>query len=142
MKKEPITTKLFGWHIYFSHRRLRLMPPSPRRGNHLARRLRELRNRRFRRTHGHCEICGNPSEKETMQLHHILPYGEFPNLGQKRWNLLLLCPRCHYLIHKNPVEQVAQMQRVAHQHGIDLSHEFHAIASRRWQEKQQKGGAL
>lgn len=143
MKHEPFTTKLLGWHIYVSHRRLRLMPPAQGRGNHIGRRLRELRNQRYRRTAGRCEACGTAHEKETMQMHHILPYGEFPRLAQKKWNLLLLCPRCHYIIHKNPVEQMAHMQRVAVAHGIDLASEYKAVADRRWQEKQtEKGGTL
>lgn len=142
MRSEPFTAKLLGWHIYVSRLRLRLMPPATGRGRRIAFRLRELRNRRYNRRRGHCEICGETFGKEVMQMHHILPFREFPSLAQKHWNLLMLCPCCHFRIHKNPIEAVGHMQRVARKYNIDIDSGFRSSAMRRWSElHEQKGGA-
>lgn len=143
MKPKTLNLKAFGWHIYVSRERLRFAPVSNRRGNGLARRLREIRNQRFHRTHGCCESCGKPGEKESMQLHHIFPFYEFPNLAQKKWNLLLLCPRCHFLAHHNLVLQMELMRCVARRRNINLDREFNHASAILWKEKQEgKGVAL
>ena len=106
----------FGWNIYLSRERLRLMTVSNNRGNGLARRLRELRNRRWNKRHGQCELCGQPYEKEVMSIHHILPYADFPQLATRRWNL----------------------EHTARQHGINLEQAYHQTALRRWEDKETK----
>ena len=141
MNPKTIKWKLFGWHLYASRERLRFMPISNNRGNGLSRRLRELRNRRFNRKHGCCEQCGQQFDKASFQMHHILPLSEFPNFAKKTWNLMMLCPRCHYIMHNDFTQQMQLMQKTAQQHGINLQREFHTAATRRWNEKQ-KGGAL
>ena len=129
----------FGWNIYLSRERLRLMPVSNNRGNGLARRLRELRNRRWNKRHGQCELCGNVLPKESMSLHHILPYADFPSFAKTHWNLLMLCPRCHFLLHTNLLQQTRLMEHTARQHGINLEQVYHQAALTRWEAKQQKG---
>lgn len=129
----------FGWNIYLSRERLRLVPVSKQRGNGLARRLRELRNRRWNKRHGQCELCGQPYEKEVMSIHHILPYADFPQLATRRWNLLMLCPCCHFLIHQDILQQTRLMEQTARQHGINLEKVYHQAALSRWTAKQQKG---
>lgn len=140
MKPKTYNLKAFGWHIYASRERLRFAPMSNQRGNGLARRLRELRNNRYKKKHGCCELCGQPHEKSAMSLHHILPFGEFPNLSTRKWNLLMLCPRCHFVVHVNLFAQVRLMERTARQHGIDLEREYQRAAAQRWTEKQEKKG--
>lgn len=132
----------FGWNIYLSRERLRLMPVSNGRGNGLARRIRELRNRRWNKRKGRCELCGNVSPKESMSLHHILPYAEFPAFAKTHWNLLMLCPCCHFLIHHDLPRQTRLMEQTARQHGINLEYEYSHVAVQRWTEKQMKKGAI
>ena len=83
-------------------------------------RLAMLRNRLYRRNSGCCEMCHQHFEKGDMQMHHILPFAVFPELARKKWNVTMLCPRCHYLIHHNPVREMQAMQYVASQHGVNL----------------------
>ena len=135
--------KFFGWHLYASREKLRLVPVNNCRGNGLSRRIKELRNRRYRQRRGCCEQCGQAYDKAAFQMHHILPFHEFPGLARKAWNMIMLCPRCHYILHSDVTQQMVIMQRVAREHGINLQQEFHAAAARCWQEKQaRKGGAL
>lgn len=139
MKPLHCHLQAFGWNIYLSRERLRIMPVSNSRGNRLARRLRELRNRRWNKRHGQCELCGNVLPKESMSLHHILPYADFPLLATRRWNLLMLCPCCHFLIHQDLPRQTHLMEHTARQHGINLEQVYHQTALSRWEAKQQKG---
>ena len=132
----------FGWNIYLSRERLRIMPVSNKRGNGLARWLRELRNRRWNKRLGHCELCGNVLPKESMSLHHILPYADFPLLATRRWNLLMLCPCCHFLVHQDLPRQTRLMERTARQHGINLEQVYRQTALSRWEAKQTKKGAI
>ena len=141
MKPLHCHLQAFGWNIYLSRERLRIMPVSNNRGNRLARRLRELRNRRWNKRHGQCELCGNVLPKESMSLHHILPYAEFPLLATRRWNLLMLCPCCHFLIHQDLPRQTHIMEHTARQHGINLEQVYHQAALSRWEAKQTKKGA-
>lgn len=134
--------RFLGYHLYMSRERLRLVPVSNTRGNGLSRRLKELRNRRWNKRHGQCELCQQHADKQSMSLHHILPYSEFPHLAKTPWNLLMLCPRCHFLLHVNLPRQMQLMQRTARQHGINLEQEYNHAAHTRWTDKQQKGGTV
>lgn len=138
MKPRHHQLRILGYNIYFSRERLRLVPVSNNRGNGLARRLRELRNRRWNKRHGQCELCGNVLPKESMSLHHILPYADFPLLATRRWNLLMLCPCCHFLIHQDLPRQTRLMEQTARQHSINLEQVYHQAALSRWEAKQQK----
>jgi len=129
----------FGWNIYLSRERLRIMPVSNNRGNGLARRMRELRNRRWNKHHGKCELCGNVLPKESMSLHHILPYAEFPAFAKTHWNLLMVCPRCHFMLHTTLLQQTRLMERTARKHGINLEQVYHQAVLSRWTANQQKG---
>ena len=138
--------KIFGWYIYLSPKRMKTYHPQLKACNHvsLARRVKEIRNRRYKTTRGCCEGCGEQHEKTHFEIHHILPLNEFPQLARKDWNLMMLCRRCHYMVHHNPLWSVELMQKVAKPHGIDLCTELRRATSLRWQEKQYltKGGAL
>lgn len=128
----------FGWNIYLSRERLRLMPVSNNRGNGLARRMRELRNRRWNKRRGQCELCGKTYEKEAMSLHHILPYRDFPGLAKTHWNLLMVCPRCHFLLHTNLLQQTRLMEQTARRHNINLEQAYRQSALAQWANKQAK----
>lgn len=143
MKKTEHYLKLWRWHIYISPVRLYVIPCSrSNRGVGIARRMKTLHNRRYKSTDGCCELCGKHFEYDQMQMHHILPLAEFPRFGRKHWNVLMLCRHCHYMIHKNPVVNMEQMQRVASKHGVDMNREFAIYANRRYNDsiERLKGG--
>lgn len=136
--------KIFGWFIYASREKLRFRLDYVQNRGNLSARLKGLRNRRYKKLKGCCETCGRPGEKEQFQLHHILPYATFPELAKKDWNLVMLCPCCHYFIHNNPLWQSQMMQRVAREHGINLEQVYRRSLSQRWSviQAERKGGAV
>jgi len=142
MNQEPINVKIFGWHLYASREKLRIRRAATvhYRGN-LTNRMRELRNRRYNKN-GCCESCGEHGEKEQFQMHHILPFATFPQLARKNWNLIMLCPRCHYMIHNNPVWNAGLMQQIARKHNIDIEREYRHALTDRWTalQKEREGG--
>ena len=105
--------KVFGWRIYFSRY------PMKRR----------------------CQICGQHCESSQMEMHHILPVAGFPSLAKDTTNMMLLCRRCHFLVHHDPTLNMMLMSRFAVQKGINLSKRYHCIAAKLWiamQAAQQK----
>lgn len=55
-----------------------------------------------------------------MELHHVLPWGRFPELRGRRANIALLCHNCHREIHCNPWRNIEMMKAKAAELGIDL----------------------
>lgn len=136
MKPRIYKFRLFGWRIFASRQKWRLMPPRGERGKATRSKMREVRNQRYRQTGGCCEACGRHFDKDAMELHHILPYASFVRYARKKWNLMLLCPRCHFIAHHNLAWQWQMMQRTANQHGIDLAAECRRAASHYWKKLQ------
>ena len=142
MKQKPIIKNLFGWYIYISHGRLCLLPKAKNKGVIAHSRIQELRNRRYKKNHGCCEICGKPVEKEDAQMHHILPFSVFPKLVGEKWNMIMVCHRCHYIVHHNHVKNMDLMRRTAREHGIDLNRAYQVFAVDKWNNKLTRKGGL
>lgn len=55
--------------------------------------------RRVRREHlkneSCCQVCG---KKHSLEVHHIKPFHEYPELELKDSNLVTLCTRCHLFV--------------------------------------------
>ena len=49
---------------------------------------------------GECEICGTALEWADAQIHHVMPVCSCPELRFEKSNVVLLCRKCHYNIHK------------------------------------------
>ena len=47
-----------------------------------------------------CESCGRKGDEKTLELHHIKPIVERPDLAKDPENVILLCTECHKDIHK------------------------------------------
>lgn len=61
-----------------------------------------------RRKHGQkkldrtvCEICSYSSPKP-LHVHHIIPRCD-PRCSQDNWNLCVVCPTCHHLVHQGEI---------------------------------------
>ena len=126
------------WRLYLSKCDLRVekhpeITHGQTRGN-LGKRMRELRNTRYHQTGGCCEHCGKPFPKEAMQMHHILPYVTFPKFARQHYNVIMLCPRCHYIIHKDLMWQMDLIQKVAREHNVELRNHFRRSAENRWDD--------
>lgn len=59
-------------------------------------------------------------EWHEMELHHVLPWGRFPQYRNDMRNVMLLCPACHKEIHCNPFKHIAQMQAKSDELGVCL----------------------
>lgn len=47
-----------------------------------------------------CESCGHGGNEKSLELHHIKPIAERPDLAKSPDNIMLLCNECHKVIHK------------------------------------------
>lgn len=82
--------------------------------------LRQWRKNVFKRDGGKCKLCGS---KKRLQVHHIVPFCEHPELGDVMMNGVLLCKRCHF---KNDIYW--QGQRFVKKHIPNII-EIHPIPS-------------
>lgn len=81
-------------------------------------------------------MCGRHHDISQMEMHHILPYSNFPELANKSANMMLLCRQCHFFIHNDPTLNMMLMSRFAAQIGIDLSKRYHHIVTNLWNAAQ------
>ena len=63
-----------------------------------------------------CEFCGSSDE---LRYHYVLPYNEFPDLEFEKRNIMLLCDRCHRVVHRNPFLQADMIKEKASELEID-----------------------
>lgn len=57
----------------------------------------ETYNKVYERDKGQCRLCGN----NQIQLHHIIYRSEDKNLIDEPTNCIMLCIKCHKLVHSN-----------------------------------------
>ena len=138
LRRKIYRFKIFRWHFYFSRAHLNVFYAHQPGRLSLARRMRELRNRRYRQTKGCCEVCGEWHTVKEFQMHHAFPFGKFPQWRRKYWNVVMLCPHCHYIIHADPTMQMELMKRVARKRGINLQRECRSVAEQMWHDLQEK----
>ena len=58
----------------------------------------ETYNKVFKRDKGKCRLCGTSLN---LHLHHIVYRSEDKNLINEPTNCIMLCARCHRLVHSN-----------------------------------------
>ena len=66
-------------------------------------------SKNIRELHPSCEVCG---AKENIQVHHVV--GKFYHKSLLRFaneNLVVVCPKCHFVFHRNPVCTMEWFQR-------------------------------
>ena len=114
--------ELLGWRLYLANCRMKKMNPSSasRHQKFYAAAMQSHRRRMFAKSGGTCYLCGRKMGIEYLQLHHILPYAEFPQYGTNPANLELVCDDCHHAIHKNPYVNLDRMEQKARELGFDL----------------------
>ena len=86
---------------------------------------RDIREKLFEAQGRRCPHCGKEAATfRELETHHVLPWGRFPELRNKRKNLILLCHRCHKEVHCNPWLNIAMMEKKAEELGIDLTERY------------------
>lgn len=108
-----IHLQVFGLHLYIANYRMK-------RRNYRqfditkSRQRKRLRMKVLKERGGRCEMCGKELDKETMQVHHIMPLSMGGNPNNIN-NIMLLCDGCHRTLHGNPIlyaEQIRKWQKM------------------------------
>lgn len=117
--------KIGHWRLVLANCRLKKMPPAQaRRGKSFYKVLIAAKRRRFKQNGGVCEICGRPLDFDDAEIHHILPFSEFPQYGTNPANLEVACDECHRAIHHNPYVNLRHMEEKARELGFNLMEYF------------------
>lgn len=61
--------------------------------------LRRNRTKIILRDNTTCQLCGVKKLNYKLKSHHILPFKSFPNLRLDSENIIVLCSKCHLLVH-------------------------------------------
>jgi hypothetical protein len=114
------------FYITFSNCRVKKRPTSCDHecSQKLTNNMRDIKGQRYKQQKGLCPECGQPFDIKEMELHHVLPWGRFPELRARKANMILLCHKCHKEIHCNPWRNIEMMKRKANELGIDLAERY------------------
>ena len=114
------------FYITFSNCRVKKRPTSCDHecSQKLTDNMREIKGYRYKQQKGLCPECGQPFDIKEMELHHVLPWGRFPELRARKANMILLCHKCHKEIHCNPWKNIEMMKAKADELGIDLKERY------------------
>ena len=140
MKNFAYRIRIFGLRIYFSNCRLKKRSNIEIRRNSqkVKNALAAVKQRKYRQLNGCCEICGKHLEPDEVQMHHTLPYAEFPQYGTNPANIEMTCEECHQFMHFNPYAKLESMEQAAKAFGFDLREYYENKASKN--EKEQQNG--
>ena len=113
------------WRLYLCNCRMKKMNPAGvlRNGKH-AIMMQTKKKRLYANNGGKCSECGQKIAWEDAQMHHILPFAEFPQYDLHPANLEMLCADCHHAIHLNPYENLRRMEQKAREFGFDLKEHY------------------
>ena len=118
--------KIGHWRLYLANFRLKKMNPAGiKRNNHVyANAVAAFKSRRYKLNGGTCDLCGRKLNRDDVQVHHVLPFYEFPQHGTNPANMEIACEDCHHAIHLNPYTNLHRMEQKARELGFDLQTHF------------------
>ena len=62
-----------------------------------------IKHQIWKRSGGRCEECGRELDEELLEVHHIVPVCERPDLICSQSNIHIVCPECHNRLHGRPL---------------------------------------
>ena len=62
-----------------------------------------MKHQIWKRNGGRCEECGREFDEELLEVHHIVPVCERPDLICSQSNIHIVCPECHNRLHGRPL---------------------------------------
>ena len=62
-----------------------------------------MKHQIWKRNGGRCEECGREFDEELLEVHHIVPVCERPDLICAQSNIHIVCPECHNRLHGRPL---------------------------------------
>jgi CRISPR/Cas system Type II protein with McrA/HNH and RuvC-like nuclease domain len=129
-KVDPRGTFKKSWHvfgIYFTISNCRVkkrITCGYQRNSHDVKKLLKIKQQLYEQAEGKCPHCGKEFDIKVMEMHHILPYSRFTDLGLDIRNLILLCHKCHKEIHCDPYLNIRLMEEKAQELGINLDERY------------------
>lgn len=120
MKPHIYRLRIGRWRLYLSNIRLKKMNPAGQRGAIYGKAMKARKQRHFHENGGVCDVCGKPIAWHDVEMHHILPYSEFPQYGTNPANVEIVCNDCHHALHRNPYTNLLRMEQKARELGFDL----------------------
>ena len=122
-KKWIMKWHVFGLFFAISNGRLKKRDERRYKGGWSS--YRENREELFEQQGHRCPHCGYEGKTfKDLESHHILPWSRFPELRDKRDNIILLCHRCHKEVHCNPYLNIQMMDAKAKELGIELKERY------------------
>jgi len=113
--------KIGQWRLVLANCRLKKMNPAQtRRTKTHCQAVANAKRRRYRQNGGTCDLCGRHIDIDDAEIHHILPFSEFPQYGTNPANLEVACDECHNAIHRNPYANLRRMEEKARELGFNL----------------------
>lgn len=94
---------MFGLHFYISSRRMSREQNCSARIRENRKKLRVIKRSLYKKSGGCCQECGKKLEMDGLEIHHIIPTSENPNLVVSINNIHLVCPECHARLHGRPL---------------------------------------
>jgi len=94
--------RIGGLHIYISTYSLKRRRSIDSIYRHARPELQREKHRRCSADTGYCEMCGRKFYPRELEMHHIIPVSERPDLVTSPRNLQMLCHGCHTKVHKQP----------------------------------------
>lgn len=109
------------WRLVLANCRLKKMNPAQAgRDKSYCKAVISAKRLRYRQNGGVCEICGKPLTYGDAEIHHVLPFSQFPQYGSNPDNMLMACQECHHAIHHNPYVNLRRMEEKARELGFNL----------------------
>lgn len=125
MKPLLYKLRIGRWRFYIANCRLKKMNPSQlRKSRFYGEAMAAIKKRRYKQNGGTCDLCHCKVMMDDVELHHVLPYAEFPQYGMNPANLEMVCADCHHTIHMNPYINLRRMELKAQELGFSLSEYF------------------
>lgn len=122
MKTRIFKLRLGSWRLYISNCRMKKMSSAgvKRSMKFYSDAIAKMKLRHYKQNGGCCDQCGRKLKWDDVQLHHILPYAEFPQYGLNPANVEIVCDACHHAIHQNPYANLRHMEQKAQEFGFAL----------------------
>lgn len=88
-----------------------------------------------------CRDCGRPRCEGKLDVHHVVPAGEWdrPGSANDLANLVTLCPGCHRRRHSLPVDEAAERRRI-YQRRYYLAHRAEKLAYAKARQERMRAG--
>ena len=94
--------RLFGLWFYISSTRMKRRRTVDEKLRSQHSEMKRKKKLLYQWQDGRCQSCGGHFAPDALEIHHIVPLSENPNLALATSNMVLLCHSCHQQMHRPP----------------------------------------